>query len=62
MFEYSTIASMVRYLEENSDAGTAHDVSPVEEQSQDRVEVKTRGRNKMQQRRTKIKKDRGQEE
>jgi amino acid adenylation domain-containing protein len=62
MFEYSTIASMVRYLEENPDTDTVHDVSAVEEQPHDRVEVKTRGRNRMRQRRTKIKKERGQEE
>jgi amino acid adenylation domain-containing protein len=62
MFEYSTIASMVRYLEGNPDHDPAGEVSPVEEQPHDRLEVKTRGRNRMQQRRTKIKKEQGQEE
>jgi amino acid adenylation domain-containing protein len=62
MFEYSTIASMVRYLEENPGTEPAHDVPGLEEQPHDRVEVKTRGRNRMRRRRAKIKKSSGQEE
>jgi amino acid adenylation domain-containing protein len=62
MFEYSTIASMVRYLEKILDSDSAPVTSLVENQEYNHVEVKTRGRNRMQQRRTKIKKDRGQEE
>jgi len=61
MFEYSTIASMVRYLEQTLGLGPAPEASSVEDQPHDRVKVKTRGRNRMQQRRTKIKKDREQE-
>jgi amino acid adenylation domain-containing protein len=58
MFEYPTIASMVQYLEKILDIDAGHEISPAEDRSQNRTEVKDRGKSKMQQRRAKIRKDR----
>ncbi|MCP4218870.1 MAG: non-ribosomal peptide synthetase, partial [bacterium] len=53
MFEYPTIASMIAYLEKTT--GDAAE----EPEEKDRTEVKSKGRNRMQQRKDKIKRRRG---